>query len=560
MNFYIVNPGHRRQSLAISLASKLGRGATATVYQVQSDKKLYAAKIYHQDQNFDREKILAMLDVQPENREVVHNGQEYPQFAWPLAIIENDRGDGVGFLLPLVDIHDSFTLDHYYDKGLFKKLNSPDEGALSYKLEIARNLAQIVTELHRIGHYFIDCKPQNIRVFKRSHLVTLIDCDGFSINGKFKRYPAELLSTDYIAPEVHRRHALPSTLGEPQDRYALAVIIFQLLNQGTHPFQGIASDLNSPFNTNDEKAAAGLYPHGFIENSEIKPRPQSIHHLWDAETRRLFDQAFTTSSPTSRPSAKEWANHFEKLLFSKSLVRCKRILNNLDHIRFRDMDCPACYLENLPAFKPEMKPVQVFDSTSSAFNNKNLSHNTLPPTTSKKNSESHITFIIIGVVILYVVILLFTSSNKNSQVTEPSVSLPAPTSDVPRSQANLSFEGKINLLATSTKALNNEVIFELFNDQDNLQTFANDVTDDILKKFKSVKDVANDGNLITYKIDGLHPIKTIKFVGSFESGCKDSNGIAQVCYVETASEVICKRSEDDMADKFKSLCLYSISR
>ncbi len=430
MNFYIVRPGHRRQSLAISLASKLGRGATATVYQVQSDKKLYAAKIYHQDQNFDREKILAMLDVQPENREVVHNGQEYPQFAWPLAIIENDRGDGVGFLLPLVDIHDSFTLDHYYDKGLFKKLNSPDEGALSYKLEIARNLAQIVTELHRIGHYFIDCKPQNIRVFKRSHLVTLIDCDGFSINGKFKRYPAELLSTDYIAPEVHRRHALPSTLGEPQDRYALAVIIFQLLNQGTHPFQGIASDLNSPFNTNDEKAAAGLYPHGFIENSEIKPRPQSIHHLWDAETRRLFDQAFTTSSPTSRPSAKEWANHFEKLLFSKSLVRCKKILNNLDHIRFRDMDCPACYLENLPAFKPETKPVQVFDTTSSTSSNK-LSQSSLPATILKKKFESYITSIIIGVVILYVVSLAFTSSFKNHQITDPGVNLPVPTSGPP---------------------------------------------------------------------------------------------------------------------------------
>jgi serine/threonine protein kinase len=293
-----------------------------------------------------------MLENPPDDREVISHGQEYPQFAWPLFIIWDKTGNEVGFLMPLVDTHESFTLDHYYDLGLFKKLNSPDEAALSYKLEIAKNLSRLVADLHSHGHFFIDCKPQNIRVFKRNHVVTFIDCDGFSIMGKHERFPAELLSTDYIAPEAQRNNTPPANLDQFQDRYALAVILFQLLNRGTHPFQGLLTDNSLSFNTNDEKAAAGLYPYGMVPNPRIKPRPQSTHHLWCEETRILFDQAFANGSPVARPSAREWADHFESLLTTKSLVRCEKYPTDVSHMRFRNMRCSACYLKALPIFVP----------------------------------------------------------------------------------------------------------------------------------------------------------------------------------------------------------------
>jgi DNA-binding helix-hairpin-helix protein with protein kinase domain len=291
-----------------------------------------------------------MLENPPDDREVISHGQEYPQFAWPLFIIWDKTGNEVGFLMPLVDTHESFTLDHYYDLGLFKKLNSPDEAALSYKLEIAKNLSRLVADLHSHGHFFIDCKPQNIRVFKRNHVVTFIDCDGFSIMGKHERFPAELLSTDYIAPEAQRNNTPPANLDQFQDRYALAVILFQLLNRGTHPFQGVITDTDPSLNTNDEKAALGLYPHGIEAHPRIKPRPQSTHHLWREETRILFDQAFAYGSPVARPSAQEWARHFENLLATKSLVRCEKHPHDVSHMRFRNVHCAACYLRALPEF------------------------------------------------------------------------------------------------------------------------------------------------------------------------------------------------------------------
>lgn len=349
---YSVSLKGQRKTIRVNQNNHLGRGATASVYRVLIDSVDYAAKIYHSPGEFNVPKIREMIFNPPSECEIVRNGQVYPQFAWPKSVLTDSVSRECGILLPLVDPKESFSLDHYFDQALFGKLNSPDEAALSYKLEIAENLAKIVSDLHAHQHYFIDCKPQNIRVFKRSHIVTLLDCDGFSIKGGAQRYPAELLSTDYIAPEAQRTGQPASQLGLHQDLYALAVILFQLLNRGTHPFQGIVNDNTVVGNTNDDKAAQGLYPHGLSANPRIRPRPSSIHHLWDRKTRVLFDRAFSTGASSSRPTASEWARHFGELLTSKALVRCDKFPTNVEHMRFRSFACPACYLSSIVSYKP----------------------------------------------------------------------------------------------------------------------------------------------------------------------------------------------------------------
>jgi serine/threonine protein kinase len=344
-----------RGKASVENSAQLGRGATATVHPARLGGYPYAAKMFLEDRPFPTAKILAMIANPPSRLTDQRGSGRTGQLAWPIAILSDDKDQDVGFLMPVVDLKVSFPLDYFYDQTLFKRLKSPNEAALSFKLEIARNLSSIVAELHKQGHYFIDMKPQNIRVTLESHDVCLLDCDGFSIFGNGRRYPAELISTDYIAPEVQRRNSSPADLTEPQDRYALAVILFQLLDRGTHPFQGIVTAPNITVNTNDEKAAAGLYPHGLISDARIKPRPQSTHHLWGEDTRTLFDRAFTSNSPNERPSAQEWTDHFKSLLDNKVLVRCDRMPDSLEHIRFRGKGCPACYLIGLPAFKPKAR-------------------------------------------------------------------------------------------------------------------------------------------------------------------------------------------------------------
>lgn len=281
-------------NILVDKQRKLGSGAQANVYKAYFQGKEYAAKIFHSPSTLITKKLMAMIENAPTNLYKAVNGFTLPKLTWPIRLIYHPKSnEAVGYLMELIDPVNSFTLDYFYDFNLIKKLHSPEESALSCRLEIAANLSEAVAELHNLGHHCIDFKPQNIRVYKSSHAVTLIDCDGFSIlDRNNNRYPAHLLSTDYISPEVTRNKMQPENLGEQHDLYALAVIIFQLLNNGIHPFQGIPKrDFSLP-NTNDEKAANGLYPYGIQENSRIQPSRQSIHNCFPPILRHLFDRAF----------------------------------------------------------------------------------------------------------------------------------------------------------------------------------------------------------------------------------------------------------------------------
>ena len=419
MRYFVHDTGNRKVPIDISPINQLGKGATAVIYKVEFESEVVAAKVYHANKKVDEPKIRAMLCNKPDDIHISFAGVLYPQIAWPFATLEDENGVTAGYLMPLVDLNHSFSLDYYYDQVLFKKLNAPDEVAFSYKLEIAKNLSLIVAALHKNKHYFIDLKPQNIRVFRQTHIVSLVDCDGFSVadkkSKKNTRFPAELISTDYISPEAFRGKISPKSLGENQDRYALAVILFQLLNNGTHPFQGIITD-DEGIATNDEKAAAGLYPHSVQFHPSIKPRPQSIHFLWDDKTRELFDKAFI-GKLDERPSAEEWAKHFEKLLTEKSLVRCDKEPLNIAHMRFKGKECPSCYMDSLKLFKPNSNETKINVPA------KNL------VTPSIKSKDTQFYWIIFLIILLPIIIAIF---NKSPQPQSELTSSISDDSDYPR--------------------------------------------------------------------------------------------------------------------------------
>jgi serine/threonine protein kinase len=427
MKFAVRDLTGRIGDTAVDTSRPYGRGATAVVYPAIFRGEPCAAKIYHQDRNVDTAKVKAMLGNTPANVRIQIAGDGHPQFAWPFALLNDRSGRDVGYLMPHVDLVKAFSLDYFYDQTLIKKLRSPSEAALSFKLEIARNLTLLVADLHDHGHYFIDLKPQNIRVFLGSHVVTLVDCDGFSVAGPDgTRYSAEMVSSDYIAPEAYRAHTLPAQLGEAQDRYALAVILFQLLNRGTHPFQGIVGSTNITASTNDEKAAKGLYPHGMKPDALIVPRPQSIHFLFDDRLRAMFDAAFS-GPEANRPSAREWADCLDKILRSKGLAKCDREPHDLTHMRFAGRQCPTCYLAGL---KPVALPMSNSQVDPAALMPR------LPPSTSRqyppiqppRNLGTYFPWGWAAIVAL--VVVLFASTRSPETVSGPA-SVPSTASTSP---------------------------------------------------------------------------------------------------------------------------------
>ena len=168
---------------------------------------------------------------------------------------------------------------------------------------------------------------------KEKMIIAVFDCDGFSIKGQTTRYPAEFVSEEYIYPEGCDQNC--EDMGEEQDKFALAVILFKLLNNGIHPFSGTPRKQTDEMLSIQERIENYNYAYGLWPDSYQSPHPYSMHEYFDPKTLKLFDRAFFKNN--KRPSAREWVEHIDEL-FNQVKV-CKHDPN---HIYFTAKGCGLC--------------------------------------------------------------------------------------------------------------------------------------------------------------------------------------------------------------------------
>ncbi|MDR1693607.1 MAG: hypothetical protein LBR70_00215 [Lactobacillaceae bacterium] len=337
--------GHFEQIELEGLINK--GGAEGKIYKV-AGKPNYVAKIFHSKQksSSNRKKLEAMLHNPPIFPPNIKDGEEYVQIAWPEAILEDEKSFCVGYLMPLINMEKAVSLDHLMQKAIRKKLNLSEKYA--YRIFAAYNLASMVTAMHKSEHYIVDLKPSNVFVYKENMMVAMLDCDGFSIKGEYdNRFPAEFVSEEYIYPEGMDLGC--DEMGEEQDKFALAVIIFKLLNNGIHPFSGIPRKNDAVMLTIQERIEQNKYAYGLWPDSYQAPHPYSIHEYFDKKTLALFERAFVKGQ--KRPTAKEWKDHIWSLLHS--LKKCKKDHN---HAFFTSKGCGLCVAEE--KFKGNISSIQ----------------------------------------------------------------------------------------------------------------------------------------------------------------------------------------------------------
>ena len=320
--------------------SKIGSGATGTVYAFEVFGRKYAAKIIKNISDQTRDKIQAMISMSSVLRK--RNEVLFDQLAWPVGEIYKE-GKIVGFAMRVLTADEFIPFESFFDYNLRDRLPSSDFTSISILSELLEKLSDLLAFLHAEGIYVVDLKPQNIRVAKKDRSVFILDCDSFSFKSPFGRvFPAGFVSADYICPETMRNKLSPKDLGEGQDRYAFAVLAFQVLNRGIHPFQGVVLDKGIDAPTNDQKAELGLYAYGSVPNIQIAAHPRSVHQSWPSSLRSLFDLAFT-SEDVARPSLVEWFDYFLMLATDKKFRRCKIFPNDPKHIHFSEGECVECF-------------------------------------------------------------------------------------------------------------------------------------------------------------------------------------------------------------------------
>ena len=280
----------------------LGQGGEGAVYSVPmwpgSVAKIYARR----PDDLTSRKLRAMVDLGTE---------ELSSFAaWPQGLLLDPRTrNAVGFLMPRVDGHREI---HALYGPTARKAAFPD-ASWAFLVRVARNLAAAFDAVHRHGHVIGDVNQGNV-VVSRKATVRLIDCDSFQVTHLGHTYPCRVGVPLFTPPELQgqRLDSVQRTHGH--DRFGLAVLVFQLLFMGRHPYTGRHRDRVVPVET---AIREGLFAFGQEARGQgWEPPPFSL--LLEDVTRPvadLFERAFGRKAATggARPTAEDWVRELDTL-------------------------------------------------------------------------------------------------------------------------------------------------------------------------------------------------------------------------------------------------------
>lgn len=339
----------------LALGSILGAGGEGTVYAI-ADRDDIVAKIFHPHYITPShiQKLHAMVANPPEDV-MRRSPHKHVSFAWPLAFVF-DGPNAIGYLMPRLKIANSFAqlIHPRVRQQHFEQLNH------RHFYRTARNLALAMELLHSKQVVIGDVNATNV-LFNLDALVTLIDCDAMQVtttDGVIHR--CNVGHPDYTPPELHNIetfNALDRTANH--DAFGLAVLIFQLLMQGFHPFTGRPKPGvpdGEPSHIHYMRQC--IFP--YLENPACTPLAVAPPFgALPPSLQTLFIRAFTHID--NRPTAREWAQEIRAI--EQRLVQC---VHDGNHYYPSDGACMICAWEhNMRTYHdtntstiPEIPPVQ----------------------------------------------------------------------------------------------------------------------------------------------------------------------------------------------------------
>ena len=216
---------------SFKLVKQIGSGGEGTVYT--TDDPDLVIKIYKNPQPVMERKLLCMLKhpLQPKADGV------HLLIAWPQDVIY-EGGTFVGYAMPFVkDTYPIYIVcrnneQHKHDcHAVFPTYD------WRYSLMVAYHLAWVVNYVHEHGYVIGDMNSNNIVIHGDGSL-TLLDVDSFDITDPDtgERFPCNVGIAEFLAPELQGRNLRNASFTKHTDEFALAIHIFILLMNNTHPF------------------------------------------------------------------------------------------------------------------------------------------------------------------------------------------------------------------------------------------------------------------------------------------------------------------------------------
>lgn len=312
----------------------IAAGGEARILTLDGQPDLLA-KIYRRPSAEREQKLEAMIAYA---RDDAASNLDHVSVAWPIDILETrDRNARViGFLMhraentrPLID----------YFNPMSRRKVCPLFNYL-YLHRAARNLAASVRSVHARGYVIGDLNESNALVTETA-LVTLVDSDSFQVRESMSGtvYPCTVGRPEYTPAELQGKTYRETTLRAEHDLFGLAVLIFQILMEGTHPFAGIYAGAGDP-PSYEERIAGGFYTYDPGQYT-YQPMPTAPPiEVLTPKLRAMFERCFVDGHqyPSARLDAVAWA---EALLEAEqSLTICE--INSQHRYGGHLRRCPWC--------------------------------------------------------------------------------------------------------------------------------------------------------------------------------------------------------------------------
>jgi DNA-binding helix-hairpin-helix protein with protein kinase domain len=314
----------------VSLAAKIASGGEGVVYNLEGEPR-FVAKLYHGVPSDDRRrKVEAMVTIVNERLQKLT--------AWPSRCLYDPRGAFIGFVMPRVSGHHDI---HMLYSPKSRKLTFPQVD-WRFLLNTAANTARAIAVVHETGCVIGDVNHGSLLVASDG-TVKLIDCDSIQVTLGGRTYLCEVGVSMFTAPELQGQSLGNITRTTNHDNFALAVLIFQLLFLGRHPFSG------RYHGQGEESIERAISEYRFAygrnrSNLQMEPPPDTLL-LEDlpSSLSQLFEAAFSKPAAMrgQRPSALEWVRTLDSL--TGTLARCR---SSDSHWFVKDSRrCPWCAIE-----------------------------------------------------------------------------------------------------------------------------------------------------------------------------------------------------------------------
>jgi serine/threonine protein kinase len=393
-------------------ATPFATGGEGEIYNVVGNTRL-VAKIYKSGKaDTTREHKLIKMLGNPPKRKVLS------QIAWVQDVLY-ENGHFVGFVMPKLSVNEDLNIIYEYDSSKYANMS------WEKKIIIAENLCAVLNSVHDAGHVCGDLNPKNISVDPNTGEIVLLDTDSYHVNDGNKTYRCSVGIPEYLSVEVQNKmrggqtleNANLPTFSKETDYFALAIHIFQLLMNGTHPFTCATipngqSSVVAPQPI--DNIMKGVFPFvQSIPNARIPSYSPPITIL-PRGLQILFKRAFVEGhkTPSQRPTPIEWHTALQEL--RQNLEKCDKVAH---HQYFSGIkECPWCKADqtfkngflnykpkappSAPAVRPPMPTIRPPSTSSSVSSTPKTSKKKKLPMTAK-----------LSVVIIFVGITTFALIN-----------------------------------------------------------------------------------------------------------------------------------------------------